>query len=67
MKRCGGLTGSYQGMDFMTRYGTQNDKEGRLLVTGLAWYVGCAFERPLTDALGSLIITILRRPNCTRP
>lgn len=59
--------GSYQRMDFLTRYGTQNDKERRLVVTGLAWYVGFAFERPLTDAPVSLIIIILRRPSCTRP
>jgi hypothetical protein len=36
--------GSYQGMDFMTRYGTQNDKERRFFITGLAWQVGRALQ-----------------------
>ena len=50
-KKCGGLmyhklteAGSYQVMDLISRYGTQNDKERRLVVTGLAWYVGCALK-----------------------
>jgi hypothetical protein len=36
--------GSYQGMDFMTRYGTQNDRERRSKVTGLASYAGHEFQ-----------------------
>ena len=70
MKRCGGLILNRRGLSGHGSHNpiwNTNDREPRLVLTGLAWCIGCAFERPLTDASASLIRTILRRPSCVRP